>query len=134
MQRCLNFKIQASNTYLGLNIIVYLFSLFITWYYFYSLWLSIVITAILLIGLFYSLPRFLLLTHPNSIVQFSLMPKKLTIKRNNNIIEHYAVFHLQYQSSFLVIINIGKQSMVVFKDALASSSLSTLNQYFNVNT
>jgi sRNA-binding regulator protein Hfq len=43
-------------------------------------------------------------------------------------------FYPAYQSRFLVIIETGKESIVIFKDAIDSQSLSQLNQYLNANT
>jgi hypothetical protein len=40
-------------------------------------------------------------------------------------------FYPVYQSRFLLIINAGKESVVIFKDALAPQSLSQFNRYFN---
>jgi hypothetical protein len=59
---------------------------------------------------------------------------RLTIEKNNHSIQQSLVFYPAYQSRFLIIINVGKESVVIFKDALASQSLSQLNRYFNTKT
>ncbi len=131
MDNKLNIKIQASKIYLTLSIFIYCLGLFATWYYFYTLWLSVILSGLLSIWLFYFLPKSVNLTHPNSIVKMVLNKDKLTIEKNDHSTQQFSVFYPSYQSRFLIIINAGKESVVIFKDALASQSLSQLNRYFN---
>lgn len=133
MSNKLSVKIQPSRTYLTLSIIIYLLGIFSAWYYFYSLWLSLGVSVGLSIWLFYFLPK-LWLTHPNSIVKISLGADKLIVERNNHSTQQYSVFHLGYQSRFLVIISAGQDSVIIFKDALACASLSQINKYFNAHS
>jgi hypothetical protein len=121
-----------SKIYLTLSLAVYLIGLFATWYYFYAIWLSLVISALFSLWLIYFLPRSVWLSHPNSIVKISLDKNKLTLKKNNYSTQQYTAFYPAYQSRSLLIINAGKESVVIFKDALASQSLSQFNQYFNI--
>lgn len=130
----LNVKIQASKIYLNTSVAVYLLGIFSAWYYFYNVWLSLSVSIALSIWLIYFLPRFLWLTHPNSIVEISLNEDTLTTTKNDQSTQQYSTFHLQYQSRFLVIINIGKDSVVIFKDALSCVPLSQINKYFNAHT
>lgn len=134
MHKQLNIKIQASKIYLTSVIVVYLLGIFSAWYYFYNLWLSLAVSVTLSIWLAYFLPRFLWLTHPNSIVKISLDEDKLTTKKNDHSTQQYSTFHLEYQSRFLVIISAGKDSVVIFKDALTFVPLSKINKYFNART
>lgn len=134
MSNKLSVKIHASKTYLILSIAVYLLGLFSAWYYFYSAWLSLAVSIALSIWLVYFLPRFLWLTHPNSVVEILLGENKLIMKKNDRSTQQYSTFHPEYQSRFLVIISTGGNSVVIFKDALVAASLSQINQYFNAHT
>lgn len=130
MNNKIEINLQASNIYLILSIGVYFLNLFVAWYYFYTLWLSIIVSVLLSIWLFYFLPK-LKLERANAIVKVSLDKDKLTTERNNRSIQQFSTFYPAYQSCFLVIINTGKESIVIFKDALTSDSISVLNRYFN---
>ena len=126
-------NVQASNIYLTLSIGVYFLSLFVAWYYFYNLWLSFALSTLLSVWLFYFLPK-LKLNLPNSIVKISLDKDRLTTERKNRSTQQFSTFYPSYQSRFLVVIDTGKDSIVIFKDALKSGSISQLNRYFNANT
>ncbi|MDC9714775.1 MAG: hypothetical protein PSN36_02985 [Gammaproteobacteria bacterium] len=127
----INVKIQTSKIYLILSIATYLLCLSTTWYYFYTIELSLGISILLSAWLAYFLPRAVWLSHPNSIIKIALNKDKLTIEKNDHSMQQHTAFYPAYQSRFLLIITAGKQSVVIFKDALASQSLSTLNRYFN---
>ncbi|WXU00080.1 MAG: hypothetical protein Ctma_0789 [Catillopecten margaritatus gill symbiont] len=133
MSNQLSVQIYASKTYLTLSIGVYLLGIFCAWVYFYTIWLSLSVSVGFSIWLFYFLPK-LQLTHPNSVVKISLDEDKLAIERNDQSTQQYVTFHRQFQSRFLVIISAGKESIVIFKDALTARSLSKINKYFNAHT
>ncbi len=126
-----NVKIQTSKIYLILSIATYLLGLFVTWYYFYTIALSLGISILLSLWLIYFLPRTVWLSHPNSIIKMALNKDTLTIEKNDHSTQQYTAFYPAYQSRFLLIIAAGTQSVVIFKDSLAPQSLSTLNRYFN---
>ncbi len=134
MSDTLNIKIQTSKTYLASSLVIYLLGIFSAWYYFYNIWFSLAVSIALSLWLIYFFPRFLWLTHPKSVVGISLDVDKLTVTKNDNSTQQYSIFHLEYQSNFLAIISTGKSSIVIFKDALASASLSQINKYFNAHT
>jgi len=127
----MNNKLEASAIYLTLSLATYLLVLFATWYYFYNIWLSLGMSALLSLWLVYFLPRAVWLSHPRSVVKISLDKNRLTLERKNHSTQQYTAFYPAYQSRFLLIINVGKESVVIFKDALASQSLSQFNRYFN---
>ena len=81
MQSKLNIKIQASKIYLTLSVFIYCLGLFATWYYFYTLWLSVILSGLLSLWLLYFLPKSVNLTHPNSIVKMVLDKNRLTIEK-----------------------------------------------------
>jgi len=127
-------QIKTSKIYLAISLVVYLLSLFSAWYYFYSLWLSLSLSVFLTIWLANFLPKNVLLKKPSSITKITLNKKQITIVNNNQLDRQYPWFYPAYQSRFLVIIEAGKESVVVFKDAIDSHSLSQLNRYLNANT
>ena len=127
-------QIETSKNYLVISIGVYLLSLFSAWYYFYNIWLSLVISLVLSAWLANFLPKNVLLTQPNSITKIALNKKQIVIEKNNQSTKQYPWFYPTYQSRFLVIIEAGKESVVIFKDAIDSGSLSQLNRYLNANT
>ncbi|TEU22130.1 MAG: hypothetical protein E3I13_02680 [Gammaproteobacteria bacterium] len=127
-------QIKTSKNYLVISIGVYLLSLFSAWYYFYSLWSSLTISLVLSVWLINFLPKNVLLTKPSSITKIALNKKQISIEKNNHSTEQYPWFYPAYQSRFLVIIEAGKESVVIFKDAIDSRSLSQLNRYLNANT
>ena len=115
-------QIKASKIYLAISIGVYLLSLFSAWHYFYNIWLSLGISLASSAWLANCLPKNV------------LNKKQITIEKNNQSTGQYPWFYPAYQSRFLVIIEAGKESVVVFKDAIDSQSLSQLNRYLNANT
>ncbi|MEO1890875.1 MAG: hypothetical protein ABGX45_04230 [Candidatus Thioglobus sp.] len=127
-------QIKASKNYLTISIVVYLLSLFSAWHYFYNIWLSLGISLALSVWLANFLPKNVLLTRPDSVTKITLNKKQISIEKNNQPAEQYPWFYPTYQSRFLVIIEAGKESVVVFKDAIDSQSLSQLNRYLNANT
>ncbi|HIF48237.1 hypothetical protein [Candidatus Thioglobus sp.] len=127
-------KIRTSKNYLAISVGVYLLSLFSVWHYFYNIWLSLGVSFVLSIWLANFLPKNVLLTQPDSITKIALNKKQITIEKNNQSTEQYPWFYPAYQSRFLVIIEAEKESVVVFKDAIDSQSLSQLNRYLNANT
>lgn len=133
MQKSLAIKIQPSKSYLTLTILACLLSLFASWYYFYHLWLSILINVMLLIWLYYFLPKMVLLNQPDSITHIVVGEGRLFIEKNNHSTRQYSGFYPLYQSRFLVIIGAGKQSIVIFKDATQARSLSALNRIINAH-
>jgi hypothetical protein len=130
----LSVKIRISKNYLAISLGVYLLSLFSAWYYFYSIWLSLSVSLALSVWLANFLPKNVLLTHPDSITKIALNKKQISIEKYNQSTEQYPWFYPAYQSRFLVIIEAGKESIVIFKDAIDSQSLSQLNRYLNANT
>ncbi len=130
----LELQIQPSKTYLILTIVTYFLNLFSAWYFFYDFWLSAIISIALSVWLYYFLPKRVLLTRPSSITKITLDQAKITIKKNDGSTQQYPWFYPAYQSRFLVIIEPGKEQVVIFKDAIESQSLSTLNRLINANT
>lgn len=126
--------IKTSKIYLTLSIGAYLLTLFSAWHYFYNIWLSLGISLFLSLWLTSFLPKNVLLTQPNSITKIALNKKQVVIEKNNQSAKQYPGFYPTYQSRFLVIIEAGKESVVIFKDAIDSQSLSQLNRYLNANT
>ena len=127
-------QIKTSKIYLAISIGVYLLSLFSAWYYFYNIWLSIGVSLALSVWLANFLPKNVLLTQPDSITKIVLNKKQIAIEKNKQPAGKYPWFYPAYQSRFLVIIEVGKESIVIFKDAIDSQSLSQLNRYLNANT
>ncbi len=134
MTEQLSLGIQTSKTYLVLTISTYLLSLFSAWHFFYNFWLSAIISVALSVWLYYFLPKRVLLTRPDSIKKISLDQTKIIITKNNGRTQQYPWFYPAYQSQFLVIIEAGKEQLVIFKDAIEPQSLSTLNRLLNANT
>lgn len=113
-----------SKIYLSISILLYLLGFFAIFWYFYSIYLSLILSGVLLLLAYYFFPKSIFLTKPDSI-------KHIIIDSAGSIsINHgrYAIFNCEYQSPFLVIISSGKRHIVVFKDALKSHSLSHLNR------
>ncbi|MBL4761616.1 MAG: hypothetical protein JKY93_02835 [Gammaproteobacteria bacterium] len=127
-------QIKTSKIYLAISIGVYLLSIFSAWHYFYNIWLSLSISLALSVWLANFLPKNVLLTQPASITKITLNKKQISIEKNNQPAGQYPWFYPAYQSRFLVIIEAGKESIVIFKDAIDSQSLSQLNRYLNANT
>jgi len=124
------FKLQASKTYLSISILIHLFALVIIWLYSFNNYVSLVLSVILIMH-FYFLNVQILLKKSSAILSFSLNDKAITTtdKQGNN--QQYPCVYCAYQSQFLVIISLNKGSLVIFKDSLASHSLSQLNRLLN---
>ena len=116
--------------YARISILVHLFALSVIWLYSFNNYASLALSAVLIMH-FYWLNLNILLKKSNAILSFSLKDKTLitTDKLGNN--RQYPCVYCAYQSQFLVIINLGKRSLVIFKDSLASHSLSQLNRLLN---
>lgn len=134
MSNALTLKIYPSNTYLILTLVAYFFSILTFWYYSYSPWLSAILSLLTTAWLIYFISRFVQLTHPKSTIKILFDNNTLSITKNTQNTQQYPYFYPAFQSRFLVIIHAGKESIVIFKDATQSQSLSQLNRYLNANT
>ena len=134
MSNELTLEIHPSKTYLALTLFVYCLSILTFWHYSYNSWLSIALSLLTTAWLIYFIPRFVQLTHHNSIVKISFDNNHLLITKNSQNTQQYPCFYPAFQSRFLVIIHAGKESIVIFKDAINSPSLSQLNRHLNANT
>lgn len=134
MSNALIIKLQASKTYLILTLCVYALSAFAVWYYAHYLWLSVMISLVLLVSLYRFLPTTVLCIRPKSISQITLNKHHISLQKNDKSTQQYTHFNAVYQSRFLVIIALKKQSLVIFKDSLNSQSLSTINRFLNART
>ncbi len=130
----LSIQIQASKAHLILSMMVYLFSSFCAWYYFYQFELSVAIHIGLSIWLYSYLSNKVLLTSADAIHSITLDENHILIQKNNQSSAQYSKFYPAYQSRFLVIITTAKESVVIFKDSIDSHSFSTLNRLLNANT
>ena len=122
-----------SKIYLTLASAVYLLCLFISWYYWHALWLSILINIVILILAYYFFPQHVLLIKNNSIKKITINDSHIFIEQKNKICKKY-LYSIIYQSNFLVIINADKQQIIIFKDSTAEGSLSNLNCLFKIRT
>jgi hypothetical protein len=124
------FKLQASKIYQRISMLVHLFALTIVWVYNFNHYASLMF-SILLIAHFYWLNTHILLTKSSAICSITLDDQAFTtIDKSGNSCQYPCVY-CAYQSQFLVIINLGKNSLIIFKDSLASHSLSQLNRLLN---
>lgn len=122
---CLDIK--PSKIYLSLFISIYLLALLSSWFYFYNLLLSVILSGILSLWAWYFFPQNVLLNKPQSI-------KKITF--NNNIIiekkdgttHRYPSFCIDYQSNFLVIIHAEKTPIIIFKDSVENATFPALKR------
>ncbi len=103
---------------------------FSVWLYSFNVYLSLTLSTILITHFYYLNNRIFLKTE-NAIFEFSLKNKKLITTNKIGIQEQYPHVYCAYQSRFLVIINFGKRSLVIFKDSLVDHSLSKLNRLLN---
>ena len=130
MTEYITFKLQVSKIYIKILILVHLFALIVVWLYSFNDYVSLALSISLMMH-FYFLNLSIFLKKSNAILSFPLNDKTLTStdKIGNN--HQYPCVYCVYQSQFLVIINLGKNSLVIFKDSLASNSLSQLNRLLN---
>ncbi|MCH9645247.1 MAG: hypothetical protein K0U08_01170 [Proteobacteria bacterium] len=124
------FKLQASKIYQRISILVHLFALAIIWIYNLNYSASLIF-SIILIAHFYWLNTHILLTKSKAICSITLDGQALTTIDKSGASHQYPCVYCVYQSQFLVIINFGKNSLIIFKDSLASHSLSQLNRLLN---
>ncbi|BBB23868.1 conserved hypothetical protein [Isorropodon fossajaponicum endosymbiont JTNG4] len=104
--------------------------MFVAWQYAFNLYTSIVI-SVLLVAHWYYLNRQILLLTNNAIKEINLTKGLVKTTNNHHQTHEYPQAYCVYQSRFLVIINLGKQSLVIFKDSVANHSLSQLNRILN---
>jgi len=124
------FKLQVSKIYLKISILVHLFALIVIWLYSFNSFVSLALSIALITHLYF-LNLSIFLKKSNTILSFSLNDKTLTTTDKMGNSQQYPCVYCVYQSQFLVIINLGKNSLVIFKDSLASHSLSQLNRLLN---
>jgi hypothetical protein len=126
----ITFKLQASKTYLSISILIHLFALVVIWLYSFNNYASLALSAILVVH-FYFLNLQILLKKSSAILSFSLNDKAITTTDKEGNSQQYPCVYCAYQSQFLVVINLNKGSLVIFKDSLVSHSLSQLNRLLN---
>ncbi len=130
MSESLNIKLKPSKSYFILSTLLHLLTLFVAWKYAFNLYTSIVISVLLVAHWYYLSRRILLLTN-NAIKEINLTKGLIKTTNNRHQTHEYPQVYYAYQSRFLVIINVGKQSLVIFKDSVANHSLSQLNRILN---
>ncbi|MBW5290333.1 MAG: hypothetical protein Rsou_1519 [Candidatus Ruthia sp. Asou_11_S2] len=128
MSESLNIK--PSKSYFILSTLLHLLTLFVAWKYAFNLYISIVI-SVLLVAHWYYLNRQVLLLTNNAIKEIHLTKGLVKTTNNHHQTHKYLQAYCAYQSRFLVIINLGKQSLVIFKDSVANHSLSQFNRILN---
>ncbi|MBT5784199.1 MAG: hypothetical protein HOI13_03290 [Candidatus Thioglobus sp.] len=134
MSETLVINLKPSKYYLTLSSLVYLLSLFTSWYYFYHLYLSILLSITLSVLAYQFFAKIIFLAKGESVKKITLSDKQLSVEKQNKSVKKYPWFYPTYQSSFLVIITFGKESIVIFKDSVEHHSLSKLNKLINANT
>jgi hypothetical protein len=97
------------------------------WFYSFNFYASLIFSFALGIHFQY-LNGHIFLKRTNSIRTFSLDDNTIIKADNSEKDRKYPYVYCVYQSRFLVIINLGKRSLVIFKDSFASNSLSQLNR------
>jgi len=130
MSESLNIQLKPSKSYFILSALLHLLTLFAAWKYAFNLYTSIVI-SVLLIAHWYYLSRRILLLTDNAIKEINLTKGLIETTNKHHQTHQYPQACCTYQSRFLVIINIDKQSLVIFKDSVANHSLSQLNRLLN---
>ncbi len=125
------FLIKPSNSYNLLSLVIHLMALMAVWLYPINSYISALI-SVFIIYHWYTLLQKILLKTPDSIRLIKLNKELISLKDNTGKLIQYPQFFCTYQSHFLVIINVGKQSVVLFKDSMADQSLSKLNLTLNV--
>ena len=130
MSESLNIQLKPSKSYFILSTLLHLLTLFAAWKYAFNLYTSIVI-SVLLIAHWYYLSRRILLLTDNAIKEINLSKGLIETTNKHHQTHQYPQTLCAYQSRFLVIINIDKQSLVIFKDSVANHSLSQLNRLLN---
>jgi len=121
------FKLQASSLYFGLSLIIHGFTFLSVWFYSFNFYASLIFSLALGIHFQY-LNGHIFLKKTNSIRTLSLDGNTIVTIDNSGKERKYPYVYCAYQSRFLVIINIGERSLVIFKDSFASNSLSQLNR------
>ncbi|WP_428088089.1 hypothetical protein [Candidatus Thioglobus sp.] len=124
------FELKASKIYFGISVFTHGCTFVSVWFFSFNLYLSLALSLIL-IAHFHYLNSHIFLKKSDAIQDFLLAGSTLTTTDKSNTQKQYPYVYCSYQSRFLVIINLGKRSVVVFKDSLADHSLSTLNRLFN---
>lgn len=124
------FTLQGSKIYLGISTLVHLTTLLSAWFFSFNVYVSLILSGIL-IAHFQYLNNAIFLRKNNAIHEFTLEGKVLIAIDKTGAQQQYPCVYCAYKSSFLVIINLGKQPLVIFKDSLADHSLSQLNRLLN---
>lgn len=133
MTESLTLELKPSKIYLMLSLSIHLLLIFCTWYYFHNIWLSIGISIVLVSHLYYFSRKILLLNN-NSTKKITINNNSIVVENNQNKSNKYPHFYCEYQSTLLVIISAGKESVIIFKDSLENQSLSGLNRILGKNT
>ncbi len=122
-----SFTLQASNVYFGLSLMVHSVAFLSVWLYGVNVYINLALSLVLLVHFQY-LKNHILLKKPHSIRTFLLDEGGLTTIDNSNVQRRYANSDTLHHSRFLVVIQLDKCALVVFKDSVASHSLSQLNR------
>ncbi|CAC9534564.1 hypothetical protein [uncultured Gammaproteobacteria bacterium] len=130
MTEGITFKLQASNVYFGLSIIVHGFTLLSVWLYSFNIYASLAFSLALVVH-FQKLSAYIFLNKPSSIHTFALQGQSIITTDNAGVQQKYPYVYCVYQSRLLVIIKIGKCSLIIFKDSVVNHPLSQLNRLLN---
>ncbi len=123
--------LKPSNIYYLLSLGVHLATILVIWAYSINNYISFGASVFVIYG-WYSLAQKISLKTPGSICSIELNQNFIYLKDNTGKVLQYPQFFCAYQSNFLVIINAGKQSLILFKDSIVGQSLSKLNLALNV--
>ena len=127
MTEQVTFKLQASDLYFSLSLIIHGFTFLNVWFYSFNFYASLIFDLALGIHFQY-LNGHIFLKKTNFIRTLFLDDNTIITTNNSGKDRKYPYVYCAYQSRFLVIINLGKRSLVIFKDSFASNSLSQLNR------
>jgi len=122
-----HFELKPSVVYLGISIFTHTLTLIFAWFYSANIFISLTLSIVLIVH-FYRLSLDIFLKKSDSVQSFTINQKALSTIDKNNKQHQYPYVYCTYQSRFLVIIKTGGRSLAVFKDSLASHSLSQLNR------
>jgi hypothetical protein len=124
------FILQGSKIYFSISALVHFCTLISVWFFSFNVYVSLILSGIL-IAHFQYLNSDIFLGKNKTIHTFILEGKALITTDKTGAQQQYPCVYCAYQSRFLVIINLGKQPLVIFKDSLVNHSLSQLNRLLN---
>jgi len=129
----LRLNLQPSKYYLIISALIYGLCAVLVLWRLESVWLNIVLTAVITISAITFFPKYVLLAKESSIISITIGSGNINFGTKDGGTKQQHKYCVTYQSRHLVIIRFDKIRVPIFMDSVEEKSLSSLNRFLNIN-